>query len=407
MAEHHRDSNRTRNPAQADQLGRARQRQSQRTRASEQRRSLSQTVGLETSTDSRRSAPRRPAVAQQVEVPQRRPAERRTRPLLGDRRQRRDRSTSNSAQGRMPPVLVRGGMPDMAVRRTKRSLPKRRFDVALNVPGAELRLPSLPLIQPGWRAFSGILAVMMIACLFMMWKSPAFQVNSVEAEGLVRWTVGDLTTVMNIMGGSIFSIDPPAVEQTLSRLFPELAEISVKVSLPAHVLVQARERQPVLSWYQDEREVWVDADGVAFIPRGNPGSLVRVQGHGAAPAASAEVVIPAVGSLPTGALVLSETGKEADMEASPPARLPVDLVQAILTLGSQVPAETQLVFDAQHGLGWQDQSGWEVYFGHNTGEMAQKLLVYQGVSDYLTNQGLQPELVSVAYTHAPYYRMER
>ena len=199
----------------------------------------------------------------------------------------------------MPPVLVRGGMPDMAVRRTKRSLPKRRFDVALNVPGAELRLPSLPLIQPGWRAFSGILAVMMIACLFMMWKSPAFQVNSVEAEGLVRLTVGDLNTVMNIMGGSIFSIDPPAVEQTLSRLFPELAEISVKVSLPARVLVQARERQPVLSWYQDEREVWVDADGVAFIPRGNPGSLVRVQGHGAAPAAIAEVVIPAVGSLPT------------------------------------------------------------------------------------------------------------
>jgi len=132
-----------------------------------------------------------------------------------------------------------------------------------------------------------------------------------------------------------------------------------------------------------------------------------VEGHGSAPAAIAEVVIPVAGSLPSGAAIVSESGEQAEMEASEPARLPADLVQAILTLGSQVPAETQLVYDAQHGLGWQDQSGWEVYFGLNTGEMEQKLLVYQGVADYLSSQGLQPELVSVAYTHAPYYRMER
>jgi len=27
--------------------------------------------------------------------------------------------------------------------------------------------------------------------------------------------------------------------------------------------------------------------------------------------------------------------------------------------------------------------------------------------DYLTSHGLQPELVSVEFIHAPYYRMER
>jgi cell division protein FtsQ len=72
-----------------------------------------------------------------------------------------------------------------------------------------------------------------------------------------------------------------------------------------------------------------------------------------------------------------------------------------------VPADTQLVYDSQYGLGWEDQLGWEVYFGLQTSDMEQRLVVYQGVVDYLTDHGLQPELVSVEFIHAPYYRMER
>jgi len=160
----------------------------------------------------------------------------------------------------MPPVLVRGKKPEMAVRRTKQSLPRRRYDVALDVPGAELQLPSLPMVKVGWRALSGLLALMMIACLFILWKSPAFQVSTVEAEGLERLTVADLNAVMDVLGNSVFSLDPPIMEQALIRYFPELDDISVSVGLPAKVSVHVTERQPVLSWYREKcgwmRKAW-------------------------------------------------------------------------------------------------------------------------------------------------------
>ena len=353
---------------------------------------------------SRRRPVRLTQPTQQVTLPQRNAGTGTTRPLSSDRRQRR---TVSPSQGKLPPVLVRGGMPDMAVRHPKQSLPRRRFDVVLAVPGAELQLPSLPMVNVGWRAVSGMLAVMMIACLFLLWKLPAFQVSAVEAEGLQRLSVADLNAVMDVLGNSVFSLDPPALEQALSRYFPELADISVRVGLPAQVSVSVTERQPVLSWYQDNREVWVDGDGVAFVPRGNPGELVRVQGSGVIPEAIAGVVVPASSSLPDGSIYVPAVPLDVNGELKEPARLSADLVQAILTLGNQVPAETQLVYDSHYGLGWEDPLGWEVFFGRQTSDMAQRLVVYQGVVDYLTSHGLQPELVSVEFIHAPYYRMER
>ncbi len=295
----------------------------------------------------------------------------------------------------------------MAVRRTKQSLPRRRYDVALDVPGAELQLPSLPMVKVGWRALSGLLAVMMIACLFILWKSPAFQVSTVEAEGLERLTVADLNAVMDVLGNSVFSLDPPVMEQALIRYFPELDDISVNIGLPAQVSVHVIERQPVLSWYQEGREVWVDADGVAFTPRGNPSELVRVQGYGDTPEAIAGVHVPAAESLPDGSIYIPATELDGSGKLVEPARLSVNLVQAILLLGGQVPVSTQLVYDSQHGLGWEDPQGWQVYFGTQTSDMAQRMVVYQGVVDYLIDHGLQPELVSVEYIHAPYYRMEQ
>ena len=356
----------------------------------------------------RKNVAQRSANAQQVtSVPQHRPTASSTRPALAGSRSRRDQKTARTSQSGLPPVLVRGGMPDMASRRTKRSLPKRRFDVALDVPGAELHLPSLPWLHFGWRAISGLLAVMMVACLFFMWKSPAFQVNTVEAEGLQRLTIGDLNAVMDILGNSVFGLNTADIEATLSQAFPELSEISVTAGLPARVSINVVERQPVLAWYQEGQEVWVDAEGVAFPPRGDPGVLVRVLGHGTLPEAIAAASMLAGTTLPNGVLVMPGMTGEAAEEPAEPARLSVELVQAILTLGAQVPAETQLVFDSQHGLGWEDALGWEVYFGTQAGDMDLRLQVYAGVADYLTRRGIQPELVSVAFPHAPYYRMER
>jgi cell division protein FtsQ len=320
---------------------------------------------------------------------------------------RKNRRVYDAHSEATPPVMVRGGMGGMAFGRSassrlhKQRSPKRRIDVPLNVPGAELRLPSLPFLHLGWRAVSLLMVLMMSASLFLIWKAPVFQINTVEAEGLQRLTVGDLNAVMGTFGKSVFSINPNLLDKILNQAFPELSKISVRVNLPASVKVVVTEREPVISWVQDGVETWVDAEGVSFPPRGNPTtSLVRVEGHGTLPSITAIASPDDLQALPGS--VASTSGPN-----TPTLRLPPELVSAILSLGAKMPADTLLVYDSVHGMGWNDPNGWEVFFGAEDQDMEMKLAVYQALVERLQSEGIQPALISVEYVHAPYYRMER
>jgi len=92
---------------------------------------------------------------------------------------------------------------------------------------------------------------------------------------------------------------------------------------------------------------------------------------------------------------------------NPSLKLSPELVSSILALGSKMPVDTLLVYDSEHGLGWNDPLGWEVFFGPEDNDMDMKLVVYQALVERLQSEGIQPALISVEFVHAPYYRMER
>jgi cell division protein FtsQ len=320
---------------------------------------------------------------------------------------RKNRRVFDAHAEAAPPVMVRGGMSGMAFGRvassrlSKQRSPKRRIDVPLNVTGAELRLPSLPFVHLGWRAASLMMVLMMFTSLFLIWKAPVFQVSAIEADGLQRLTVGDLSTVLRAIGKSVFTINPGLLDENLHQAFPELSKISVKVGLPASVKVVVTEREPVIAWVQNGSETWVDAEGISFPPRGTPvNPLVKVEGHGTP---------PTINTAASQVAVLSPSQSTADNASinTPTLRLPPELVAAILALGAKMPTDTLLVYDSVHGLGWNDPQGWEVFFGAEDQDMAMKLIVYQALVDKLKNEGIQPALISVEYVHAPYYRIER
>lgn len=306
-----------------------------------------------------------------------------------------------------PPVMVRGGMGGMAFGRVassrfnKQKPPRRRIDVPLNVPGAEVRLPAVPFPRLGWRVFSFLLVLMMGACLVLIWKAPVFQVTAMEAVGMKRLTISDLNAVMKTFGKSVFTINPNSVKESLKQAFPEFAKVSVKVNLPARIKVVVTEREPIISWIQDGKETWVDAQGIAFPPRGEPPQpLVKVEGHGA-PTDSAIAEAPAdLQTLPDGETFATTT-------ITPTLKLSPELVSSILALSAKMPADTVLAYDSEHGLGWNDPKGWEVFFGAEDQDIEMKLSVYQALVDQLESEGIQPALISVEYVHAPYYRMER
>ncbi len=312
------------------------------------------------------------------------------------RRKNSERQVKKSAQhtksrgyeyetGSLPPVMVRGGMMGTppGVSRRKKPKVRRHYDIALGVPGAEVRLPALPQISIGFRLISGAVAVALIMLLYHLLTSPIYRVEAAAVNGLNRLTSHDVNVVLDVSDELIFGIDGEKLKEKLLEAFPEFSQVSVEVDLPRAVIVTVEERQPILTWKQDNRTVLVDANGVAFPLRDQAGQ-------------APELVIEASGPPPS-----IET---TQIEGAQVNFIPVEMVSAILSMSAHAPQGTPIIYDQQHGLGWKDNQGWAVYFGdvHN---VAMKLGIYQVLVDKLKGEGIQPALISVEYVHTPYYRL--
>jgi cell division protein FtsQ len=300
------------------------------------------------------------------------------------------RAQKSSAPAR-PAVLVRGSLASSMVQeRRGKKKPKRRYDVALSTPGAEMRLPSMPRLQVGWRLVSGMLVIGLAYLLYSVWNAPEFRVLAAEVNGAKRLTSQDINSVAGVAGKPVFTVEPEKVMQELSAAFPELSTVLVEVELPAKVTVMVEERQPVLAWVQDDQEMWIDSSGIAFQPRGESGSLVVVEARTSLPGLN------------------EETTEEDTSEAVTPASfVPPELLRAIFIMAEEAPEGTPLVYDRDHGLGWKDKRGWDVYFGTNDEDMDMKLRVYKQIVRRLKKDEVRPKFISVEYVHAPYYRLDR
>lgn len=334
----------------------------------------------------------------------------------------------HSAQHIPPPVMVRGSMESAALPPARRKShasrvvnawrgknARRRYDVALGMPGAEFRLPSLPEVRLNWRWLSALLVAGLGIALYLVWSSPHFRVEQVKVGGLKHLSSKDVTAVLALSDRPVFTLDPKGMEQKLQRSFPELSAVSVTVGLPNSVVITATERTPVLVWRLNGHSDLVDADGMSFPVRSQAQpDLPVVEASSPPPAldAAAPVVtadVPVTDQATADLLGISPTTPDtkapAAAQAKPATRrfLTPQMVAAILTLNAQKPQNTPLVYNAQHGLGWKDGRGWDVYFGDIT-DIDTKLSLYKEIVKQLQAEEVQPLLVSVEYTHAPYYR---
>jgi len=307
----------------------------------------------------------------------------RSKPVSRSKPVTRSKTPRPRSMGTPSPVYMRGGMANLPVQPRKLGAPpKRRYNVALSVPGAELHLPAMPVFHLSWRAVSGVMAALLLALAVYLWSSSKYRISTVEVVGLQRLTANDVNTVAGLAGQPIFSANPQQIRQDLQQAFPDLKAVSVKISLPAKVVVKAQERQPVIAWSQDGREQWVDEEGLAFPPRGDVGKLTVVEAKNSPPAIE----------------------KTSPMDLS---FISPEMVDVISRMALKAPKNTPLLYDSEHGLGWMDPFGWQVYFGMDIRDMDEKLLVYQALAARLQKDGIQPVLISVEYLHAPYYRLER
>jgi len=306
--------------------------------------------------------------------------ERRRKKAKGGREQRTAKSADSSrrrsreSRREMPPVVSRNNIGVNTVAVEDGHTPRRRYDVPLSAPGAEIQLPAVPAIHNYWRMASGVLSVALLTALILLWKAPYFRVDAVAVEGVQRFSTAEISHAINAVGNPVFTIRPNQLERDLEMTYSGFSSIDVQVIWPAEVKVIVEERDPVIAWDWEGHVRWIDEQGIGFDPHGEAQDLVTVKSP----------VLP------------STSGKQF---------LEPGLAQAIVDLAAYAPQDVPMVYDPERGLGWRDNRGWQVYFGSDPQDMDQKMLVYRSIVDHLQGKGIQPSLISVEYLRAPYFRM--
>ncbi len=281
--------------------------------------------------------------------------------------------------------------------------PKRKVMYAAGANGVEVRLPAIPIIHFEWKMVSAVLTVALVIAVLLLVNLPVFKINSVEVKGIQRIPPGDIASVLNASTSSIFTLDRAKAIQAINASFPELEHVQIHTSLTKGVVVQAVERQPILAWTSGDQTLWIDKDGVVMPIRGEAANLVTVQSSVTPPLTNP--VDTTQGVLDYARLALANQAAAANGETVIPQMDP-NVLKAAIELTAQLPQGATLVYDPTDGMGWIDPRGWKAFFGIDLADLQVKQSEYQTIVDKLSQEGITPVMISVEFSHAPYYRTE-
>ncbi len=256
--------------------------------------------------------------------------------------------------------------------------PKRRYDLALPTAGAAVRLPAIPVVRVGPRVLSALLLAATLFAIQHAFAAPGFQVGEASVLGSQILSVPQARSMAAVSGLSVFEIDPLEVARRLAS-HPEIASARVSVRWPNQVEITLTERHPMVEWSDAGRVWWICPDGVAYLQHGTWPGLVKV----------------------------ASTKKSLNITDNPLSPvIPLSVLRAAAVLNAQLPQASELIFDQDHGLGFEDARGWTAYFGID-GDMVLKARVYEALGAVLESSKATVGFVSVEDPATPYYRTTR
>jgi cell division septal protein FtsQ len=227
-------------------------------------------------------------------------------------------------------------------------------------------------VYVSWRIFSGLIVASLLTVLFMFFNADTFYIHSIAVGGLQYLTKEEVFALTDIANMHIFWVDPDQVRSNILRS-PTVADADVQIGWPPNMVqIVIEERQPALVWEQSGIATWIDLQGRVMRQREDRPDLLRV---------SSDI---------------------ADGPVGPNVQINVEVVNGALQLRTLFPNLQVLRYHPEKGLGFQDERGWEAWFGTGT-DMPEKMLIYQAIVTNLQGRGIQPGAVDVSNPDAPHY----
>ncbi|MCX6070674.1 MAG: FtsQ-type POTRA domain-containing protein [Chloroflexi bacterium] len=298
---------------------------------------------------------------------------------LGGTRSRADRTRARRAR-LVADVEDLDAIPLRKIPRRRKARPRKRFDFALPAQlGAQVQLPSIPVVRFGPRLLSAVLLACVLAAIQQAAVAPSFRVAEAAVEGNKILSEMQVHMIVGATDRPVFLVDPQGAERALEA-HPEVLSAEVEVSWPNRVRVSVVERHPMVEWDDAGRTWWICPDGVAYLKNGEWPGLVLVRSE-------------------SSALTITEDPLQPAMQG--------DVLRAAAVLNAQMPEEAaSLLFDADHGLGFDDPRGWRAYFGVD-GDLVVKVRAYQAIVANLAQVRQAVAVISVEDAAAPYIGSER
>jgi hypothetical protein len=239
--------------------------------------------------------------------------------------------------------VERAGRIEAPKSRRKRT-PRRRYNVTLSAErGTEMQFTAIPAGSVGTRTVALVIMILAIGSLLRFSRSDRFVVDQISVDGMTMLTAAQVRSLAGVEGKSIFFLDPAVIV----RLLEDAAEVkSAEIN-----------------------------DGVAYVKHGENHGLIQINSQ--------------------------ETSLQVGEDALTPVVNPT-LMKTVASLSKHLPEVQSWDFDLDHGLGFVDGNGWQVYFG-TSGDIPMKVRIYRSIAEKLIVDNVQITMVSVEDQSAPYY----
>lgn len=175
---------------------------------------------------------------------------------------------------------------------------------------------------------------------------------------------------------NIFWIQPGKAAERIVQL-GGIKAASVRCDLPAQVIIEVEEREPVVMWRPGPQgsDLWLDEEGV---------------------------VLPYGGVVSDTIFVVGPSQRELE----PGERIePNDIVQSVQQLAASLPEVRVYFYQPDRGLSFTQgpaRAAWPVYVG-NSEDLPRKIQVLQALTEYLAEEKIRPDYVDVRWADYPVY----
>jgi hypothetical protein len=320
----------------------------------------------------RRSGRRQQSYDTSIVMPQALPRDRTGRGRFGSKR--RGRSAKGSAEGRKPAGRSQA-IPDRTPR-SRGALRRRSTQLEAGVlvrPTRGIRWRFILLRLP-----VGVVLVALACLAIYASTAPRFFVYNAQIVGGNHIGPEAIYQVAGVHEQNIFWVDPQRVAEDVMQL-EGIKSVEVHCELPARVIIEVEEREPVVMWRAttQQQDLWLDEEGRVLPYHGDASSpeMVFVVDYG-----------------------------ERHLQAGDTVE-PEGIVESTLQLDAALPGVKIFFYQPDRGLSFTHRVNggeWPVFVG-TADDLARKIQVLQALTEYLLEQGIDPRYVDVRWADHPVY----